>query len=80
MANVVSISDVTRPMHTAPRDETIIAVLTNDGWRRVFYCDCRWLREGPHAENIPDCWRSAEFCGDDIELSEARGWKPAQDE
>lgn len=75
-----------RPMKSAPKD-TDILVLGPTGWRRAYYVDCAWMRKPmtfEHrgvkytlpAEDIADCWRTT--CGHgDIELDEARGWKPA---
>lgn len=69
-----------QPMSTAPRDKDIL-VLGPKGWRRVWFWDCQWLREPflgmPGDPSVSDCWHGPH--GDDIELNEARGWKPAPD-
>ncbi len=61
-------------MSTAPTDGTEILVLGPRGWRRAYYVDCKWLRNSGEP-SIRDCWRTLH--GVDIELNEARGWKPA---
>lgn len=61
-------------MENAPTDQEIM-VLGPDGWKRCYFLDCAWLREGDYAEDIPDCWRPVDL-SNDIELGEARGWKP----
>lgn len=63
-----------RPMRTAPKDRDIL-VLGPNGWRRAHYVDCQWLRNSGEP-TIKDCWRT-EIAESDIELNEARGWKPA---
>jgi hypothetical protein len=72
------------PMANAPRDRTI-KVLGPKGWRRARYRDCKWLRIDfevipgrviPGDPDVADCW-AVETNDGDIELTEARGWKPA---
>lgn len=77
------------PMSAAPRDGRPILVLGPRGWRRARFLDCEWLRQPfewdeaerryrlPGDQGITDCWRCDD--GNDIELDEARGWKPARD-
>jgi hypothetical protein len=66
-----------RPMETAPRDGTEILILGPKGWWRAYYVDCAWLRDSGEPK-IRDCWRCTSGCGHiEIELDEARGWKPA---
>lgn len=74
-------------MTTAPKDKDIL-VLGPKGWRRAYYADCEWLRQPFEWEydgrryrvdgdpSVTDSWR---VIADqtDIELNEARGWKPA---
>lgn len=64
------------PMETAPRDGfTIVWINTDHGEFRAYYLDCGWLR-GENPE-IDDCWRLADDdSANDIELDEARGWRP----
>lgn len=61
-----------QPMETAPKDGRVICVLGPHGWRRAYYVDCSWLNDG-----TPDAWRPEKPHADDIELHQARGWKPA---
>lgn len=74
-------------MSSAPRDGTPVLVLGPKGWRRARYIDCEWLRNDcqvipggrviPGDPDIADCWRPDAYHEGDIELNEARGWKPA---
>lgn len=63
-------------MRTAPKDGSEVLVLGPKGWRRAYYVDCQWLRNSGEP-TIKDCWRIPEMRESDIELNEARGWKPA---
>ena len=64
-----------QPMKKAPRDGRDVLILGPKGWRRCRYVDCKWLRNSGEP-TIMDCWRPS--TGEsDIELGEARGWKPA---
>jgi hypothetical protein len=73
------------PMKTAPRDGSEVIIKANGRSNRAYYLDCSWLREPMKfdaidltlpGENVPDCWRTRG--GNDIELRDAKGWRPAK--
>lgn len=64
-------------MQTAPKDGRVIVVRGPKGWRRAYYYDCAWLRQGPFADpTITDCWRVDGKAFEEIELDEAQEWRP----
>ncbi len=73
-----------KAMTSAPRDGTEIIVLARGEERRCWYVDCEWLRRRfevrgrviPGDPEVSDCWRCED--GDDIELSDAKGWRPVE--
>ena len=73
-----------RPMSFAPKDGTEIVIrVRSKGLRRAYYYDCQWLRDPFKAAPglcldgvvVKDCWRAR--WGNDIELEDALGWRPA---
>lgn len=75
-----------RKMNKAPRDGTkIIIKVRGRGEVLAYYVACQWLREPTALEGgqviagdpeVRDCWRPSDG-GDDIELGDALGWRPA---
>lgn len=63
-----------RPMRTAPPDRDIVIKARGVGVVAVYFVDCAWLRD--EEPEIADCWRRCNGRGDDIELSDATGWRP----
>lgn len=63
-------------MSTAPKDRTILVKARGIGWRRAYFLDCAWLRD--EEPTIGDCWRLDDGSGNDIEMADAIGWRPAK--